>query len=87
MFPVDKNAILLRVENIGDHFDDDFKIVSPYSFNIHDLALLLYEDANADVSHLTSINVEEQSLTGNQHYNNMKIAKIHWQTVDDVKDQ
>lgn len=65
IFPIEKNVILLRLENIADHFDDAYKIVSPYSFNIHDLALLLYEDANIDASHLTSINVEEQSLTGN----------------------
>ena len=62
MFPIMKNAVFVRFENIGDKFDknDETLIVDVYNF-----ALALYRKANGNDAEVNSVNINEFDLTGN----------------------
>jgi hypothetical protein len=81
LFPIKKNVISLRVENIGDLFDES--TLAPLKLDVQGLAEQLFIDVNGDKSALAYINIEETSLTGNQAYSEMWAKKIQWRTVDD----
>ena len=62
MFPIMKNAVFVRFENIGDKFDknDETLIVDVYNFT-----LALYRKANGNDAEVNSVNINEFDLTGN----------------------
>jgi hypothetical protein len=64
MFVMARNSLLMRVENIGDIYDNDSVVVqSP--INMQALADGLYKMVNNNVDTFTAT-IEELSLTGNQ---------------------
>jgi len=67
MFPIKKNVILLRLENIEDNFDYEgtTKTAPLYTVSLANLANSLYEAVNGNNSTLSHINIEELSLSGN----------------------
>jgi hypothetical protein len=63
LFPIKKNVISLRIENIGDLFDA--AVDTPLQVDIHSLAEQLFIGVNGDSSALAYISIEETTLTGN----------------------
>lgn len=83
-FPVKRNAIIARLENIGDNLDlNGQPETSGFVVNMIDVAQKAYQDANGDLSDLSYVDIQELSLSGNQPYSEMWSKKIKWQTVDD----
>jgi len=76
--------VQLRVENIGDPFDEDtFPLSETPEVDIYQLAEDLFIAANGDTALLSTINIVEKALTGNQDYATMKANKVQWKTMDD----
>ena len=82
MFPLDLNAIMLRIENIGDLFNSKGQ-VQYQTINMLQLASGLFESVNGYQINDNLITIEETSLTGNQPYDQMVLNKISWRTTED----
>jgi len=82
-FPLKRNNILLRLENVADNFDVNVNDTVLY-FKIKDYAANLYNTQNGNRSTLSYINVYETSLTANQPYTDMLANKIKWYGADDA---
>ena len=86
MFPVDRNHLYLRLENIGDCFDTDRWNFSPADTTIHfpldQFARTLFAKANWNTPsskfNLTDVLYQEMSLTGNQLYSDVNAGKTNW---------
>ena len=66
LFPVKKNVIQMRIENIGDHLDENLSADKKvYTVDVLDIAQQLFADVNGDLSNLSYVNIREMSLTGN----------------------
>ena len=88
VFPVSRNQLWLRLENIGDRFDTDR---FPNNFDPNDTTIRfpldqfarnLFARANwntpAAKYNLTNILYQELSLTGNQLYSEVNAGKTNW---------
>jgi hypothetical protein len=66
-FPIKKNVILLRVENIADNFDlNDNSTNFTFYFNVKQHAIDLYAYVNRNSSlPLSGINIVEMALSAN----------------------
>lgn len=86
LFPMSRNNILVRVENIGDNFDTPASSNRTFYVKLKDYAAALYQHVNSGKNAvlLNHINVNEMSLTGNQPYSDMLANKIHWRGADDA---
>lgn len=86
MIPLEKNKLLFRLENIGDHLDSK---ETPLSVDIYSIAQQLYDQANAqnELQQYVNINIEEVTLSANQKFKDMQAEKRQWKTKDDSKDQ
>ena len=66
---MNKNQILLKVENIGDKFDTDYKSLTidetSITVDIEDLAVRIFNASNKNPVKLNYIEVKELSLSGN----------------------
>lgn len=82
-FPLKRNNILLRLENVADNFDSNVAGSLLY-FKIKDYAANLYSSQNGNRSTLSYINVVETSLTANQPYSEMLAHKVKWYGADDA---
>merc|ERR1719183_383450 len=81
MFPQWKNKIVIRLENLADPYDADFKTVT---VDVNAVATALWNSANLEhPAKFASINIDELSLTGNMKISEMRKRKIQWKTVDD----
>lgn len=68
MFPIRKNMIFVRFENIADLFDyDNITTLNDTCvfIAVKDFALDLYKKVNGDQAGVNAINIIETSLTGN----------------------
>jgi len=83
LFPMGRNAIMMRIENIGDVFNTRGAL-SYQTVDVMYLASGLFDLVNGYVIGYHQIEIEETSLTGNQPYDMMLQNKIKWMTVDDV---
>lgn len=93
-FPVAKNEILLRLENIGDVYDgaqaqsvDAIKLLTKMFLQAN--GLMTDCSANADLFAQTrgqtiSFDLTEVTLTGNMELSEMRARKIQWKTRDDA---
>lgn len=86
LFPLAKNAIHMRIENIFDTFDVHPPKAPTHTIyvQVKKLAEDLYKAVNGDDAKLNSINIIETTLTGNQEYSTMKKNKIQWVGEDDA---
>lgn len=86
VFPVARNQITLRVENIADLFDyptgTRLQDTAVYA-DIPQLAKDLYFKANGAGAYLNAVNIYETQLTGIESYTDMVKSKLKWQGVDD----
>ena len=88
MFPVKRNTLFIRFENIGDNFDNfNNKTLNDTSLyiDVKDFAERLYHHINANSSELNNINIVETGLTGNEPYSDMVANKVKWHGEDDEK--
>lgn len=89
IFPLAKNKILARFENIGDNFDDEEGIFgnSSQKVDIEKFAQKFYEDANSEAATTSApqVNIVEVDLTNNQAWIDLedKKAKWTWKGEDD----
>jgi len=74
LFAMDKNKILMRVENLADVFDSNGAIKNT-TIQLKDLCDGLYTMVNGATASYT-MNVEEMSMTANQSYQAMVDRKI-----------
>lgn len=79
MFPLAKNKIQLRIENIADIYNGALEV---QTINLLGLATDLYKQANSGASP-DSVQIEETSLTGNMSWEELVDRKITWKTTDD----
>jgi len=81
-FPLGRNEILIRVENMQDLFDGEGDVID---FSISEYCMALMRQANqgidVDVSKLT---IEERSLSNNQPYDEVVAKKFAWPTTESV---
>jgi hypothetical protein len=81
VFPVKRNQLFIRLENIGDRFDTDkwqLKNTS-FSFPLDQFVRKLFNDStHKPNTRLDSIIYSEMSLTGNQLYNDLTAGKTNW---------
>lgn len=84
MFPMGKNQIMLRLENLQDKYVDGS--IQSFDFDVRSFAENFFSEVNGGLEKLSYINVMETSLTGNQPINEVRENKIHWATVDDETD-
>jgi len=84
MFPVKRNTLFIRFENIADNLDywNYTQNDTTVYIKVREFAQSLFEHVNHGVN-LQYINIVETSLTGNQAYSDMKANKVHWYGVDD----
>lgn len=86
LFPLDRNIIHMRLENIFDNFD----VHSPKQPNhtiyiqVRKFAEDLYKYVNGEQAQLNNINILETTLTGNQPYSTWKKNRINWVGKDDA---
>ena len=86
LFPMEKNLLLARLENIGDLFDYPANSTLQNTVvyvDIPSLAKNLYFQANGQSAQLSGININETQLTGIQSYADMQKQKLDWRGVDD----
>lgn len=86
LFPIAKNAIHMRIENIFDTFDVHPPKAATHTIyvQVKKLAEDLYKAVNGDDAKFNNINIIETTLTGNQEYSAMKKNKIQWIGADDA---
>jgi hypothetical protein len=83
LYAAGKNALLMRIENIGDTFDSAGDVI--YStVNVNKIATDLFTIANDGADHKFTIEIEETSLTANQSYDAMRNGRLKWKTVNDI---
>lgn len=81
--PIAKNQFMLRVENIGDLYDN----AESATINIDSLLENMYQNANSkSSSEGVKFDLTEMAITGNQPLEEMKKNKIQWKTMDDHSD-
>ena len=86
VFPVSRNHLLIRLENIGDRLDTDRWNFKPadttVQFPLDSFARGLFAKANwntpASKYTLNNITYQELSLTGNQLYSEVNAGKTNW---------
>jgi hypothetical protein len=77
LFPLGRNSIMMRIENIGDIFNTQ-GVLTYQTVKIYDLAIGLFELVNDSTIDMALVEVQETSLTGNQSYEEMLSKKIRW---------
>lgn len=81
LYPMDKNQIIVRAENLGDQFDG---LGSPtFYLNMQKYARELYVEVNNGLVP-TSISVEETSLSSNMPLSQILSDKWMWRGIDDA---
>lgn len=82
-FPMAKNKILLRIENIADKFD--FNISKINVVDIKSFAQQFYKEANPSSNNKPKITIKEVSITDNQLQSDLdkKKAAFSWKGADD----
>jgi hypothetical protein len=55
----------MRIENIGDLFDQQASSEGPLTIDLIGLATQLYSSVNGDSSKLFTVNIKEKAITGN----------------------
>lgn len=87
MFPVARNVILVRFENLADKFDGPINKSTPndttYSIDVKAFATVLWTKINPG-AFLNDLNIMETTLTGNQNYKTMMANKVQWRGLDDA---
>jgi hypothetical protein len=85
-YPMDRNLLLVRLENIADLFDypsgstlDDTLTY----FDLNQLARNLYQYANGNSYQLKAINIKEMQLTGITSQSDTYKSKYQWKGEDD----
>lgn len=78
VFPLAKNKILARFENVGDKFDDEEGIFGDGSLkvDINKFAKEFYSDANGESAQ--KVTIVEVDLTNNQAWTEMEAKKSDW---------
>lgn len=78
-FPADKNKIIVRLENLNENNETA-------QVNVRSVAEAYWNETNIKNPYaLSSIDIEELSLTANMALSELQERKIQWQTVDDDK--
>ena len=78
-FPLQKNQILVRFENLADRFDKHS--TSNWFVNIENFAGQLYTEVNDRLP--KSVTVDEMSLSGNQLKSTLDNNKFIWRGMGD----
>jgi hypothetical protein len=81
VFPIKRNQIFVRLENIGDRFDTDpFNIQNTtVYFPLDKWARDLFNKSNNNpLTTLQTVLYSELSLTGNQLYSDVTASKTNW---------
>lgn len=81
LFPIARNTLFVRLENIGDRFDTDRWAFpsTTISFPLDQFSRNLFAQSNLDPkTNLTSVLYQELSLTGNQLYSDVLASKTAW---------
>lgn len=81
-FPLARNKIMIRLENIGDIYDN----AAETTVQLKDIALTLCYYANSMNTFYMwpEVTITEMSLTGNMPLEELKKRKIQWLTRDDA---
>jgi len=81
-FPLARNKIMIRLENIGDIYDN----AAEATVQLKDIALTLCYYANSMNTFYMwpEVTITEMSLTGNMPLEELKKRKIQWLTRDDA---
>lgn len=74
LFTEGKDALLMRIENLGDTFDSNSELQYT-SIRHRDLATGLYELVNG-VGATCTLHIEEMTISANQNIDTMKANKI-----------
>jgi len=78
MMPMEKNKIMIRVQNMNDEFDG---ITDPLAIDMYTIAKVFWGEINTDQD-LDSFKVTETSVTGNQEVSKMEARRLKWNTTD-----
>lgn len=85
-YPMKRNLLLLRVENIGDLFDypagSTLQDTVAY-VDLNALAKDFWYKANGQSAQLSGINIHETQMTGVQSQSDMKKQRYQWKGDDD----
>jgi len=80
-FPLARNKIMIRLENIADIYDN----ATETSVQLKNLTLALYAYANSNKHQwYPEVWITEMSLTGNMPIEELRKRKIQWLTRDDA---
>jgi len=85
-YPMDRNLLMVRIENVGDLFDYPKNSTLQDTVAYVDLSALakdFWYKANGQSTQLSRINIEEMQLTGVQNQADMKKKRYQWKGVDD----
>jgi hypothetical protein len=82
MFPLEKNKIVVRFENIADKFDSD---AAQFQYNVRDFAEAVYKVANPNADRLHNVHIQETSITHNMDIKTVeeRRRKYQWKGEDD----
>jgi hypothetical protein len=85
-YPMDRNVLMVRIENIGDLFDYPKGATLQDTVAYVDLTALakdFWYKANGQGTQLSRINIQETQLTGITSQTDMKKNRYQWKGVDD----
>lgn len=83
---MERDVLLVRLENVGDLFDypnGTHLANTTIYIDIPSLAKNLYYQANGKSAQLSTVNIIESQMSGNQNLTNMEKNKIQWKGLDD----
>lgn len=78
MVPMQKNKIMIRVQNLNDEYDG---ISQPLSIDMDSIAKIFWLEMNPENTTPT-YKITETSITGNIEVNQMEQRRLKWKTVD-----
>jgi len=86
-FPLGKGKILVRVENLADHFDKKNNNMSVQYLHMNRFIRELYMEANPDAAEMANFTAKELTLSGTQNMTDLEDYRLNntWDAIEDAK--
>lgn len=86
-YPLGKGKILVRVENVADHFDKKNNNMSVQYLHMNRFVRELYMDANPKAENVANFTARELTLSGTQNMTDLEDYRLKntWDAIEDVK--
>lgn len=78
MVPMEKNKVMIRVQNLNDEFDG---VSEPLTVDMDSIAKIFWAEMNPDIA-AASYKITETSVTGNIEVSKMEARRLKWKTTD-----